>query len=137
MGGSVASRPRAAAHRHAPHEQPRSVIDGLHHKARPSTERGVGDVFISWEYEAFLASKEMGPDKFQIVVPSSSILAEPLGSVVDKNVDRKGTREVATAYLQYWYSPEGQEIAAQNCCRPIGPQGAAKYDKKVPKSFFA
>ncbi len=81
---------------------------------------------ISWENEAFLASKEIGPHKFQIVVPSSSILAEPLGSVVDKNVDRKGTREVAAAYLQHLYSAEGQEIAAQNCRRPIDPQGAAQ-----------
>jgi sulfate transport system substrate-binding protein len=97
------------------------------------TERGVGDVFISWENEAFLASKEMGPDKFQIVVPSSSILAEPPVSVVDKNVDRKGTREAATAYLQYLYSTEGQEIAAQNYYRPIHPEVAAKYDRKFPK----
>ncbi|MBL8313998.1 MAG: sulfate ABC transporter substrate-binding protein [Rubrivivax sp.] len=97
------------------------------------TERGVGDVFISWENEAFLASKEMGPDKFQIVVPSLSILAEPPVAVVDRNVDRKGTREVATAYLQYLYTPEGQDIAAQNYYRPIDPKVAAKYDKQFTK----
>ena len=97
------------------------------------TERGVGDVFISWENEAFLASKEMGPDKFQIVVPSLSILAEPPVTVVDRNVDRKGTREVATGYLQYLYTPEGQDIAAQNYYRPIDPKVAAKYEKQFPK----
>jgi sulfate transport system substrate-binding protein len=97
------------------------------------TERGVGDVFISWENEAFLATKELGPDKFQIVVPSLSILAEPPVTVVDKTVDRKGTREVATAYLQYLYTPEGQEIAAQNYYRPIDAKVAAKYDKQFTK----
>ena len=94
------------------------------------TERAVGDVFISWENEAYLASKELGPDKFQIVVPSLSILAEPPVTVVDKTVDRRGTREVATAYLQYLYSNEGQEIAAQNYYRPIDPKVAAKYAKQ-------
>ena len=97
------------------------------------TERGVGDVFISWENEAFLASKELGPDKFQIVVPSLSILAEPPVTVVDKTVDRKGTRDVANAYLQYLYTPEGQEIAASNYYRPIDPKVAAKYDKQFTK----
>jgi sulfate/thiosulfate transport system substrate-binding protein len=97
------------------------------------TERGVGDVFISWENEAYLATKELGPDKFQIVVPSLSILAEPPVTVVDKNVDRKGTREVAQAYLQYLYSPEGQDIAAQNHYRPIDPKVAARYDKQFTK----
>jgi sulfate/thiosulfate transport system substrate-binding protein len=97
------------------------------------TERNVGDVFISWENEAYLATKELGPDKFEIVTPSLSILAEPPVAVVDKNVDRKGTREVATAYLQFLYSPQGQEIAAENHYRPIAPQVAAKYDKKFAK----
>ncbi len=91
------------------------------------TERGVGDVFLSWENEAFLAIHELGPDKFQIVVPSLSILAEPPVTVVDKTVDRKGTREVAAAYLQYLYTPEGQDIAARNHYRPIDPGVAAKY----------
>ena len=97
------------------------------------TERGVGDVFISWENEAFLATKELGPDKFDIVVPSLSILAEPPVTVVDKVVDKRGTRTVATAYLDYLYSPEGQEIAAQNYYRPIDPKVAAKYEKTFTK----
>jgi sulfate/thiosulfate transport system substrate-binding protein len=91
------------------------------------TERGVGDVFISWENEAFLAVKELGPTKFDIVVPSISILAEPPVSIVDKNVDRKGTRAAAQAYLEYLYTPEGQEIAAQNYYRPRDAKVAAKY----------
>ncbi len=97
------------------------------------TERGVGDVFLSWENEAFLAIHELGPDKFQIVVPSLSILAEPPVTVVDKTVDRKGTREVAAAYLQYLYTPEGQDIAARNHYRPIDPGVAAKYAGQFTK----
>ena len=85
--------------------------------ARGSTttfvERGIGDVLISWENEAFLALKEFGPDKFEIVVPSVSILAEPPVTVVDKVVDKHGTRVLAQAYLEYLYTPEGQEIAAK------------------------
>ena len=96
-------------------------------------ERGVGDVFISWENEAFLAAQELGPDKFQVVVPSLSILAEPPVALVDKVVDRKGTRDVATAYLQYLYTPQGQDIAAQHHYRPIDPKVAAKYDKQFAK----
>ena len=99
--------------------------------ARGSTttfaERGIGDVFISWENEAFLAIKELGPQKFEIVVPSLSILAEPPVTVVDKVVDKRGTRRIATEYLQYWYTPEGQEIAARNFYRPRNPEVAAKY----------
>ncbi|MBI5268201.1 MAG: sulfate ABC transporter substrate-binding protein [Burkholderiales bacterium] len=105
--------------------------------ARGSTttfvERGIGDVFISWENEAFLAVKELGPDKFEIVVPSVSILAEPPVTVVDKVVDKRGTREVATAYLQYLYSPEGQKIAGDNYYRPTDPKVAAQFDKLFPK----
>ena len=97
------------------------------------TERGVGDVFISWENEAFLAAQELGPDKFQVVVPSLSILAEPPVALVDKVVDRKVTRDVATAYLQYLYTPQGQDIAAQHHYRPIDPKVAAKYDKQFAK----
>jgi sulfate transport system substrate-binding protein len=96
-------------------------------------ERGIGDVFISWENEAFLALKELGPDKFEIVVPSVSILAEPPVTVVDKVVDKRGTREVANAYLQYLYTPEGQEIAAQNWYRPTDPKVAAKHAGVFPK----
>ena len=91
------------------------------------TERGVGDVLISWENEAHLATRELGPDKFQIVTPSSSILAEPPVTVVDRVVDRRGTREIATAYLQYLYTPQGQEIAARHHYRPTDPAVLAKY----------
>jgi sulfate/thiosulfate-binding protein len=102
------------------------------------TERGVGDVFISWENEAHLASKELGKDKFEIIVPSISILAEPPVAVVDKTVDRKGTRAVAEAYLQFLYSPQGQQIAAENYYRPIDPKVAAQHEKTFTKvSLFS
>jgi sulfate transport system substrate-binding protein len=105
--------------------------------ARGSTttfvERGIGDVAISWENEAFLAQKELGPDKFEIVVPSLSILAEPPVTVVDKVVDKHKTRAVATAYLEYLYSEEGQEIAAKNYYRPRLESVAKKYEKVFPK----
>lgn len=91
------------------------------------TERGVGDVFLSWENEAYLAIRELGPDKFDIVVPSVSILAEPPVAIVDKNVDRKGSRDVAQAYLEYLYSPEGQEIAARHYYRPRNAEVAARH----------
>jgi sulfate transport system substrate-binding protein len=97
------------------------------------TQRGIGDVLITWENEAHLSLKELGVTKFEIVNPSTSILAEPSVSVVDKVVDRKGTREVATEYLKYLYSPEGQEIAAKNFYRPSLPEVAAKYAEKFPK----
>ncbi len=97
------------------------------------TQRGVGDVFISWENEAFLATKELGPDKFEVVVPSVSILAEPPVTVVDRTVDKRGTRDVATAYLEYLYSPVGQEIAARNYYRPIDETVAAKYAGQFTK----
>ncbi len=101
------------------------------------TERGVGDVLIAWENEAYLAVKELGADKVQIVTPSLSILAEPPVAVVDKTVDRRGTREVASAYLQYLYSPEGQDIAARNFYRPIDPAVAARYAKQfAPVTLF-
>ena len=105
--------------------------------ARGSTttfaERGVGDVLLAWENEAFLSLKEFGNDKFEIVAPSLSILAEPPVSIVDRNVDRKGTRKVAEAYLQYLYSEEGQEIAARNFYRATDPKIAAKYAKQFPQ----
>ena len=105
--------------------------------ARGSTitfvERGVGDVFISWENEAFLAINELGKDKFEIVVPSISILAEPPVTVVDKVVDKKGTRAAAEAYLNYLYSKEGQEIAGKHYYRPRDPEVAKKYEKIFPK----
>ncbi|MDQ8023043.1 MAG: sulfate ABC transporter substrate-binding protein [Moraxellaceae bacterium] len=97
------------------------------------TERGIGDVLLAWENEAFLAVKELGPDKYDIVVPSLSILAEPPVTVVDKVVDKKKTRKQAEAYLQYLYSPEGQELAAKNYYRPIDAKIAEKYAKQFPK----
>jgi len=100
-------------------------------------ERGIGDVAISWENEAYLAVKELGPDKFEIVTPSISILAEPPVAVVDKYVDKRGTRKVATEYLNYLYSPEAQEIAGRNYYRPIDKAAAAKYAKQfAPVKLF-
>ena len=96
-------------------------------------ERGQGDVLLAWENEAFLAVNELGAGKFEIVVPSISIRAEPPVAVVDKNVDRKGTRKVAEAYLKYLYTPEAQEIIAKNYYRPRDPAVAAKYAAKFPK----
>ncbi len=90
-------------------------------------ERGIGDVLIAWENEAYLAVKELGPDKVEIVTPSVSILAEPPVAIVDKVVDRHGTRKLATAYLEYLYSPQGQEIAAKNYYRPRDAKVAARY----------
>ncbi|MBR1222055.1 sulfate ABC transporter substrate-binding protein [Bradyrhizobium sp. U87765 SZCCT0131] len=105
--------------------------------ARGSTvtfvERGVGDVLLAWENEAYLAVKEFGKDKFEIVVPSVSILAEPPVAVVDKVVDKKGTRAVAEAYLKYWYTKEGQDIAARNFYRPRDSEVAAKYADSFAK----
>ena len=91
------------------------------------TERAIGDVLISWENEAFLAAKELGADKFEIVTPSVSILAEPSISVVDKVVDKRGTRKVAEEYLNYLYSPEGQDIAGKHYYRPRDEKAAEKY----------
>jgi len=96
-------------------------------------QRGIGDVFISWENEAFLAVKEIGVDKFEIVVPSLSILAEPPVAVVDKVALRKGTADVARAYLEHLYSKEGQEIVAKHYYRPRDPEVAAKYANVFPK----
>ncbi|MES2718583.1 MAG: sulfate ABC transporter substrate-binding protein [Pseudomonadota bacterium] len=105
--------------------------------ARGSTttfvERGIGDVLLAWENEALLAQKELGPDRFDIVAPSLSILAEPPVALVDKVVDKRGTRAVAQAYLEFLYSPEGQEIAGQNYYRPTDPTVAAKYARQYPK----
>ena len=95
-------------------------------------QRGLGDVFLSWENEAFLALKEFGANKFEIVTPALSILAEPSVALVDKVVDKHGTRKVAEAYLNYLYSPQGQEIAARNFYRPRLPDVARKYEKQFP-----
>ena len=105
--------------------------------ARGSTttfvERGIGDVLLAWENEALLAQRELGPDKFDLVAPSISILAEPPVSVVDKVVDKRGTRAVAQAYLDYLYSPEGQAIAGKHHYRPTDPAASAKYASQFPK----
>ena len=104
--------------------------------ARGSTvtfaERGLGDVLLAWENEAHLSLKEFGADKFDIVYPPTSILAEPPVAVVDRVADKRGTRALATAYLQYLYSPEAQEIAARHHYRPTDPQVAAKYAAQFP-----
>ena len=109
--------------------------------ARGSTttfvERGIGDVLIAWENEAYLAVNELGPDKFDIVIPSISILAEPPVAVVERDADRHGTNKVAEEYLKYLYSDEGQEIIARNYYRPRNPQIAQKYaDKLKPVNLF-
>ena len=105
--------------------------------ARGSTvtfvERGVGDVLLAWENEAFLALKEFGADKFEIVAPPLSILAEPTVAVVDTVVEKKGTRAAAEAYLKFWYTKEGQEIAARNSYRPRDPEIAKKYEASFAK----
>lgn len=107
--------------------------------ARGSTntfvQRGIGDVFVSWENEAFLAVNELGKDKFEIIVPSVSILAEPPVAVVNGNADKRGTTKVAQAYLEYLYSPVGQSIAAANYYRPIKPELVSNQAdlKRFPK----
>lgn len=96
-------------------------------------EKGIGDVLIAWENEALLSQKELGKDKFEIVTPSISILAEPPVAVVDKVVDKKGTRKIAEAYLEYLYTEKGQEIAAKNFYRPRDQKVAEKYAQQFPK----
>ena len=104
--------------------------------ARGSTttfvERGIGDVLLAWENEAYLAVNQFGKDKFQIIYPSSSILAEPPVALVDKNVDRHSTRAVSQAYLEYLYSSEGQTLAAKHYFRPRKPQPPSKDDPSFP-----
>jgi sulfate transport system substrate-binding protein len=96
-------------------------------------QRGIGDVLLAWENEALLAGKEMGPDAFDIVWPSISVLAEPPVALVDSVVDRKGTRAVAVAYLDYLYTPEGQDIVARNFFRPSDAEVAARYKEQFPE----
>ncbi|MDO7906723.1 sulfate ABC transporter substrate-binding protein [Paenibacillus sp. JX-17] len=114
-------------YKHAP------VLDtGARGATTTFVERGIGDVLIAWENEALLSVKELGADKFDIVVPSESILAEPPVAVVDKVVDKKGTREVAEAYLKYLYSDEGQKIAAENYYRPTSEKIAEQFKDQFP-----
>jgi sulfate transport system substrate-binding protein len=112
-------------------------VRGLHPGPRGSTttfvQRGIGDVLLAWENEAFLAMRAFGQDQVEIVVPSMSILAEPPVALVDKNADEHGTRKVSEAYLQFLYSPEGQEIAARNFYRPTDQAAAAKYKSRFPE----
>lgn len=96
-------------------------------------QRGIGDVLITWENEAFLAVKEFGADKYEIITPSWSILAEPPVAVVDKVAKKRGTEAVAKAYLEYLFSEEGQDIAGRNFYRPRDAKAAAKYEKQFPK----
>ena len=96
-------------------------------------ERGLGDVLLAWENEAQLAVREVGVGRFEIVTPPQSILAEPPVTIVDKVVDRHGTRKVAEAYLRYLYSPEGQDIAARHYFRPRDPAVRAKYAAQFPE----
>jgi sulfate/thiosulfate-binding protein len=114
-----------------------SQVPVLDSGARGSTttfvERGIGDVLLAWENEALLAIKELGPDKVEIVAPSVSILAEPPVAVVDKVVDKKGSRKAAEAYLQYLYSDQGQDIAGKNYYRPTSEKIAEKYAAQYPK----
>ena len=104
--------------------------------ARGSTttfvERGIGDVLIAWENEALMSIKQLGPDKFELVVPSVSVLAEPPVAVVERVAQRHGTTEVANAYLEYLYTPEGQEVVARNFYRPRNPAVAGKYKSQFP-----
>ncbi len=124
--------------------QARNFVTALFHNvpvldsgARGATttfvERGQGDVLLAWENEAFLALKEFGAGKFEIVIPSVSILAEPPVAIVDRVVDKRGTRKVAQAYLDYLYSDEGQDIAGRNFYRPRSQKAAAKYAKQFPR----
>jgi sulfate transport system substrate-binding protein len=107
--------------------------------ARGSTttfvQRGIGDVLVTWENEAFLAVKELGPTKFDIVMPSVSILAEPPVAVIDKVAAKRGTAAVAKAYLEFLYTPQGQEIAAQNYYRPRLKAVADKYAGQFPRTM--
>jgi ABC-type sulfate transport system substrate-binding protein len=97
------------------------------------TQRGIGDVLVCWENEAHLAQAEFGADKFDIVIPPISILAEPPVALLDKVVDRKGTRTVAQGYLNFLYSPLAQDLIGKNFYRPRNPQALAKYGARFPK----
>jgi len=110
------------------------VLDtGAHGSTLTFTQRNIGDVLVGWENDAYLSIKQAGPGSFEVVVPPTSILAEPPVAVVDKNVDRHGTRTLAEAYLRYLYSPTGQDVIGRNFYRPRDPAAAAKYASQFPK----
>ena len=118
----------AALYKHVP------VLDsGARGSTTTFVERGIGDVLLAWENEALLAIQKLGPDKVELVTPSASILAEPPVAVVDRNVDQRGTRTVATAYLEYLYSEAGQAIAARHYYRPSSPKIAEQFAAQFPK----
>src|SRR5690348_7039910 len=129
--GATEAKARAFVHelyRHVP------VLDtGARAATSTFVQRGIGDVLLAWENEAMLARQEMGGADVEIVVPSMSILAEPSVAVVDRNVDKHGTRAVAEAYLKFLYSPQGQEIAARHHYRPRSEQVMARYANQFPK----
>ena len=110
------------------------VLDtGAHGSTLTFTQRGIGDVLVGWESDAYLSIKQAGAGSYEVVVPSLSVLCEPPVAVVDKNVDRHGTRALATAYLEYLYSPEGQDVIGRNFYRPRDPAAQAKYASQFPK----
>jgi sulfate/thiosulfate-binding protein len=114
------------------------VLDtGAHGSTLTFTQRGIGDVLVGWENDAFLSIKQAGPGSFDVVAPPTSILAEPPVAVVDKNVDKHGSRALAKAYLKYLYSPAGQDIIGRNFYRPRDPVAAAKYAGQFPKIELA
>jgi sulfate transport system substrate-binding protein len=129
QGGDDAARDFVAQlYQHVP------VLDtGARGATTTFVQRGIGDVLIAWENEAFLAINQLGPDQIEMVVPSTSILAEPPIAVVDKIVDKHGTRAVAEAYVKYLYSPEGQEIAARHYYRPRLAEVAQRYADRFPQ----
>jgi len=129
-GGNEASAKAfvAALYRNVP------VLDsGARGATTTFVERGIGDVLVNWENEILLGANELGKDKFEVVVPPTSILTEPTVALVDKVVDKRGTRKVAQAYLDYLYSPEGQEIAAKHHFRPIDPEALGRRETRFPK----
>jgi sulfate transport system substrate-binding protein len=128
-GGSEAT---AAAYVRAVYHNVPVLDSGARASTVTFVQRGIGDVLLAWENEALLAVRELGAGKFSIVIPSQSILAEPPVAVVDKVVDKHGTRPVAEAYLKYLYSAEGQELAAKHYFRPRDPAIAAKYARQFP-----
>ncbi len=117
----------AALYKHVP-----ILTTGARGSTTAFVERGIGDVLLSWENEADLAQAQLGPGRFAIVYPSSSILAEPPVALLDKNVDRHGTRKVAEAYLKFLYSKPAQEIEARNHYRPRDPQVLSEYSREFP-----